>query len=73
MEEDKIEQLRLELSLQFGMELSRSQALSLGKVIKEYSGKLNELKTDDDIYNEGIDKGADIGMKYAVALIDAIK
>ena len=73
MEEDKIEQLRSELSLQFGMEFSRSQALSLGKVIKEYNGKLNELKTDDEIYNEGIDKGADIGMKYAMALIGAIK
>ena len=73
MEEDKIEQLRLELSLQFGMEFSKSQALSLGKVIKEYNGKLNELKTDDDIYNEGIDKGANVGMRYAIALIDAIK
>ena len=73
MEEDKIEQLRLELSLQFGMEFSRSQSLSLGKVIKEYNGKLNDLKTDDDIYNEGIDKGADIGMKYALALIDAVR
>lgn len=73
MEEDKIEQLRLELSLQFGTELSRSQALSLGKVINEYNAKINDLKTDDEIYNEGIDKGADIGMKYAVALYDAVK
>lgn len=73
MEEDKIEQLRLELSLQFGMEFSRSQALSLGKVINEYNAKLNDLKTDDEIYNEGIVKGVDIGMKYAMALIDAIK
>ena len=73
MEEDKIEQFRLGLSLQFGMEFSRGQALSMGKVINEYNDKLNDLKTDDEIYNEGIDKGADIGMKYAIALIDAIK
>lgn len=73
MEEDKIEQLRLELSLQFGTELSRSQALSLGKVINEYNAKINDLKTDDEIYNKGIDKGADIGMKYVVALYDAIR
>lgn len=73
MEEDRIEQLRIELSLQFGMEFSRSQALSLGKVINEYNAKLNDLKTDDEIYNEGINKGVDVGSKYAMALIDAIK
>ncbi|MFW3361516.1 hypothetical protein ACN2A0_02455 [Aerococcus viridans] len=73
MEEDKIEQLRFELSLQFGMEFTRNQALSLWKVISDYNAKIKELKTDDEIYNEGIDKGADIGMKYAIAMIDAIK
>ena len=73
MTDDKIEQLRYELSLKFGMELTRNQALSMGKVINEYNAKLNDLKTDDEIYNEGIDKGADIGMKYAMALIDAVK
>ena len=73
MEEDKIEQLRFELSLQFGMELTRDRALSLWKIISEYNEKINELKTDDEIYNEGIDKGVDVGSKYAIALIDAIK
>lgn len=73
MEEDKIEQLRFELSLQFGMEFTRNQALSLWKVISDYDAKIKELKTDDEIYNEGIDKGADIGMKYAITMIDAIR
>lgn len=73
MEEDKIEQLRFELSLHFGMELTRKQCLSLWKVISEYNEKINELKTDDEIYNEGIDKGVDVGTKYSIALIDAIK
>lgn len=73
MEEDKIEQLRFELSLQFGMELNRNEALSLWKVINEYNAKIKELKTDDEIYNDGIDKGVDIGSKYAIAMIDAIR
>lgn len=73
MEEDKIEQLRFELSLQFGMELTRNQALLLGKVMSEYDAKIKELKTDDEIYNEGIDKGVDVGWKYAISMIDAIK
>ena len=73
MEEDKIEQLRFELSLQFGVELTRNQALLLGKVMSEYDAKIKELKTDDEIYNEGIDKGVDVGWKYAIAMIDAIK
>ena len=73
MEEDKIEQLRFELSLQFGIEFTRNQALSLWKVISEYNAKIKDLKTDDEIYNEGIDKGVDIGSKYAMALIGAIK
>ncbi|MGH2080249.1 hypothetical protein ACRCJU_02815 [Aerococcus urinaeequi] len=73
MEEDKIEQLRFELSLQFGMEFTRNQALSLWKVISDYDAKIKELKTDDEIYNEGIDKGVDIGSKYAIAMIDAIR
>lgn len=73
MEEDKIEQLRFELSLQFGIDLTRNQALSMGKVINEYHNKLNDLKTDDEIYNEGIDKGVDVGLTYAMALIEVIK
>ena len=73
MEEDRIEQLRFELSLQFGVELNRNESLSLWKVINEYNAKIKELKTDDEIYNEGIDKGVDVGSKYAIALIDAIK
>ncbi len=73
MEEDKIEQLRFELSLHFGMELTRNQALSLWKVICDYDAKIKDIKTDDEIYNEGIDKGVDVGSKYAIAMIDAIR
>lgn len=73
MEEYKIEQLRFELSLQFGVEFTRNQALSLWKVISDYDAKIKELKTDDEIYNEGIDKGVDVGSKYAMAMIDAIR
>lgn len=77
MSNDRIEILRVKLSNEMGITITTEQAKAAYDITQKYMVEKENMKTDDEIYNEGIDAGVKLGknygVEYAVALLKLAK
>ena len=72
MLDHEVENVRNMFRKMFGIQITAQQAIDLTNSRVEYDKNLEQLKTNDIVYNRNIEKASEVGFQYLIDVIRAL-
>ena len=72
MLDHEVENVRNMFRKMFGIQITAQQAIDLTNSRVEYNKNLEQLKTNDIVYNRNIEKASEVGFQYLIDVIRAL-